>query len=227
MLALTISQNNQIMLKGLCLAFLLITLYAHAQTGTNWVLKQNNDGVKIYTGDFENSKVKAIRVQVEVEATLSQVVAMLMDIKGSEEWLYHTSSNYIVKQVSPSDVYYYSRVNMPWPVSDRDFIAHLMVSQNPATKVVTIDAPCNVDMVPQKPGIVRIANSKGKWILTPAGANRVKIDYTLHADPSGLIPAWLTNMFATEGPSQSFKKFKVSLQKATYRNVNPDYIVNW
>jgi len=215
------------MFKSLCFAFLLLTCYAHAQIGTNWVLKENSRGIKIFTGDVETSKVKAIRVQCEVEATLSQVVAMLMDIKGSEEWLYHTSSNYIVKQVSPSDLYYYSLVNMPWPVSNRDFIAHLMVSQNPQTKVVTIDAPCNVDMVPAKPGIVRIANSKGKWILTPTGSNGVKIDYTLQADPGGLIPAWLTNMFATEGPSQSFKKFKVSLQKPAYRNAKIDYIVNW
>ncbi len=215
------------MYKSLCFVFLLLTCYANAQIGTNWVLKENSKGIKIFTGDVETSKVKAIRVQCEVEATLSQVVAMLMDIKGSEEWLYHTSSNYIVKQVSPSDVYYYSRVNMPWPVSDRDFIAHLMVSQNPATKVVTIDAPCNVDMVPLRPGIVRIANSKGKWILTPAGADHVKIDYALHADPGGLIPAWLTNMFATEGPSQSFKKFRVSLQKPAYKTAKPDYIVNW
>ena len=213
--------------KSLCFAFLLFTCYAQAQIGTNWVLKENSNGIKIFTGDVETSKVKAIRVQCEVDATLSQVVAMLMDIKGSEEWLYHTSSNYIVKQVSPSDLYYYSLVNMPWPVSNRDFIAHLMVSQNPQTKVVTIDAPCNVDMVPAKPGIVRIANSKGKWLLTPTGSNGVKIDYTLHADPGGLIPAWLTNMFATEGPSQSFKKFKVSLQKPAYRNAKIDYIVNW
>ena len=215
------------MIKSLCFIFLLLTCYAKAQIGTNWVLKDNSNGINIYTGDVETSKIKAIRVQCEVDATLSQVVAMLMDIKGSEEWLYHTSSNYIVKKISPSDLYYYSLVNMPWPVSNRDFIAHLMVTQNPQTKVVTIDAPCNIDMVPSKPGIVRIAHSKGKWILTPAGANRVKIDYTLHADPGGLIPAWLTNMFATEGPSQSFKKFKVSLQKAAYRNAKVDYILNW
>ena len=67
------------MFKSLCFAFLLLTCYAHAQIGTNWVLKENSRGIKIFTGDVETSKVKAIRVQCEVEATLSQVVAMLMD----------------------------------------------------------------------------------------------------------------------------------------------------
>ncbi|HZX59063.1 MAG TPA: START domain-containing protein [Mucilaginibacter sp.] len=197
-----------------------------AQIGSNWVLKENKDGVKIYTGDVANSKVKAIKVECELDATLSQVVAALMDIKTSEAWLYHTAGNYIVKQVSPGELYYYSLVEMPWPVSNRDFIAHLIVSQNEITKVVTIDAPCVADMVPVKAKIVRIANSKGKWILSPVGKDHVKILYTLHADPGGSIPAWLTNLFVTDGPSHSFKKLKVHLQKPVYKNAKLDYIIN-
>src|SRR5476649_2256424 len=157
------------MYKKLTLLFLLLANCALAQTSDNWVLKENNDGVKIYTGEVENSKVKAIKVECQLDATLSQLVAVLLDVKNSEEWLYHTASNYIVKQVSPSELYYYSLVEMPWPVSNRDFIAHLKVSQDAITKVVTIDAPCVYDMVPLKPKVVRIADSKGKWILSPVG----------------------------------------------------------
>lgn len=214
------------MYRKFTVIFLLFANCTVAQNAANWVLKSNSDGIKIFTGDVADSKIKAIKVECEVDATLSQVVADLMDTKGSEEWLYHTSSNYIVKQVSPSELYYYSLVEMPWPVSDRDFIAHLIVSQNPVTKVVTIDAPCVPNMVPAKPKVVRIANSQGKWILSPSGKDRVKILYTLHADPGGIIPAWLTNMFVTQGPSESFKKFKVHLQKPAYRNAKLDYIIN-
>lgn len=197
-----------------------------AQTATNWALKENSNGVSIFTGDVANSKVKAIKVECELDATLMQVVAALMDVKSSEQWLYHTASNHIVRQVSPSELYYYSLVEMPWPVSNRDFIAHLIVSQDAATKVVTIDAPCVVDMVPVKNKVVRIANSRGKWVLTPVGRDHVKIVYTLHADPGGSIPAWLTNLFVTQGPSQSFKKLKVHLQKPVYKNAKLDYLVN-
>ncbi|MDB5135412.1 MAG: lipid-binding protein [Mucilaginibacter sp.] len=214
------------MYKKFTLLLLLFTNCALAQTSDNWVLKENNDGVKIFTGEVENSKVKAIKVECQLDATLSQLVAVLLDVKNSEEWLYHTASNYIVKQVSPSELYYYSLVEMPWPVSNRDFIAHLKVSQDAITKVVTVDAPCIVDMVPVKSKVVRIANSKGKWVLSPLSKGRVKVVYTLHAEPGGSIPAWLTNMFVTQGPSQSFKKLKIHLQKPVYKNVKLDYIVN-
>jgi hypothetical protein len=204
----------------------MFTNSVFGQTPANWILKDNSDGISIFTGDVANSKVKAIKVECELNATLAQVVAALMDVKSSEEWLYHTASNYIVRQVSPSELYYYSLVEMPWPVSNRDFIAHLIVSQDPVTKVVTIDAPCVADMVPLKDKVVRIANSKGKWVLTPIGKDHVKIVYTLHADPGGSIPAWLTNLFVTQGPSQSFKKLKVHLQKSVYKNAKLDYLVN-
>lgn len=210
----------------LALLFLLFANCALAQTGDGWVLKDNDDGVKIFTRGVENSKIKAIKVECQLDATLPQLVAVLMDVRNSEEWLYHTSSNYIVKQVSPADIYYYSMVEMPWPISNRDFIAHLMVSQDAVTKVVTIDAPCIADMVPVKPKVVRIANSNGKWVLTPLSNGHVKVVYTLHADPGGSIPAWLINLFVTQGPRQSFKKLKVHLQKQVYKNAKLDYISN-
>ncbi|MGZ3763118.1 MAG: START domain-containing protein [Mucilaginibacter sp.] len=210
----------------LTLIFFLFTQFTFAQKGDSWELRENNNGVKIFTRDVENSKIKAIKVECQLDGTLSEVVAVLMDVRNSEQWLYHTASNYIVKQVSPAELYYYSVVEMPWPVSNRDFIAHLKVSQDAITKVVTIDAPCVVDMVPAKPKIVRIANSKGKWVLSPINSNHVKVVYTLHADPGGSIPAWLTNLFVTQGPSQSFQKLKVHLQNPAYKNVKLDYIEN-
>lgn len=208
------------------LLFLLLANAAIAQTADGWLLKDNDNGIKIYTREVDNSKVKAVKVECQFDATLSQLVAVLMDVRNSEEWLYHTSSNYIVKQVSSSDLYYYSMVEMPWPISNRDFIAHLMVSQDPSSKVVTINAPCIADMVPIKSGVVRIANSNGKWILTPVNSDHVKVVYTLHADPGGSIPTWLTNLFVTQGPRQSFKKLKVHLQKPVYKNAKLSYIVN-
>jgi IS30 family transposase len=214
------------MCKRLILLFCIFSNLAMAQTAENWELKENKEGIKIFTSDIANSKIKAIRVECHLQASLSQVVSALMDIHHSEEWLYHTAGNHLIKQVSPSELYYYSLIEMPWPVSNRDFIAHLKVTQDETTKVVTVDAPCLPNMVPAKPNIIRITNSKGKWMIYPLGKQEVKIIYTLHADPGGSVPAWLTNLFVTQGPSQSFKKFKVHIQKPAYKNTRLDYIID-
>ena len=208
------------------LVFLFLFNCAYAQSGERWTLKDSDDGVNIFTRDIESSKIKAIKVECQLDASLSQLVAVLMDVKGSEAWLYHTSSNYVVKQVSASELYYYSKVEMPWPISNRDFIAHLKVSQEASTRVVTIEGPCVPDMVPVKPKTIRISNSTGKWVITPVGNNKVKVVYTLHADPGGSVPAWLINIFVTQGPAESFKKLKVHIQKPVYKNARLSYIVN-
>jgi len=212
--------------KTIIFLFLFIANCAFAQSGDAWQLKKNDEGVNIYTRNVENSKIKAIKVECTLDATLTQMAAVLIDIKNGQDWLYHVSTSYVIKQVSPTELYYYSLVEMPWPVSNRDFIAHLKVIQDPATKTVTIDAPCLADMVPVKSKTVRVTDSNGQWVLNPLGKDKIKVVYTLHADPGGSLPAWLINLFATEGPLQSFRKLKVVLQKPVYKNAKLDFITN-
>jgi hypothetical protein len=97
-------------------------------------------------------------------------------------------------------------------------VAHLTVSQNPDTKVVTIQGPAVPGFVPTKTGVVRIDHSDGKWVITPTGPDEVKVVYTIHVDPGGDLPSWLVNMFATEGPLHIFRSLKQELQKPAFKN---------
>jgi hypothetical protein len=203
---------------------LLFSLLSFGQD--TWTLKTNKDGIAIYTKTIENSNYKGIRVKCSLPATLSQFVAVIMDVNTATEWLYSTKSSTLLKQVSPAEVYYYSEVGLPWPLSNRDFVCHLTARQDPRTKVVTIDGPVVPDYTPQKEGIVRVTHSSGKWIITPAENNTVNIEYTLEADPGGSIPAWLVNLFVTKGPMESFKKLKNQINKPQYKKAQYAFIKN-
>ena len=214
------------MYKIIFISLLLFLGQVNVFGQNTWKLNTEKEGIKIYTSSVADSKVKAIKVECEIKATESQLVALLMDVNTSVDWVYHTKSAVLLKQVSPSELYYYSEVSLPWPASNRDFVAHLTVSQNPATKVATIDGPAVPDMLRAKKGIVRINNSNGKWTITPEGYDQVKVEYTIHVEPGGDIPGWMVNMFATEGPMQIFKKLKLQLEKPAYRNAIVPYIEN-
>jgi uncharacterized membrane protein len=204
--------------KILSLALFLLFAFNYASAQNDWKLNTVKDGIKVYTGSVADSKIKAIKVECEINASASQLVAVIMDINTAPEWVYHVKSAKMVKQVSPTDIYYYSEVNLPWPAANRDFVAHLTVSQNPDTRVVTIDGPAVPGFVPAKKGIVRIDNSVGKWVITPTGPNKVYVEYSIHVDPGGSLPSWLVNMFATEAPLQIFKSLRLQLQKSSYKN---------
>jgi hypothetical protein len=192
----------------------------------SWKLKSNKDDIAIYTKDVPDSRFKGIKVVCELNATLSQLVAVVMDVNTAVEWVYSTRSAMVLKQVSPSELYYYSEVNVPWPASNRDFIARLSVMQDARTKVVTILGPVFPDYIPEKKDIVRVRHSEGKWIIMPVSKDRVRVEYTLNMDPGGNIPAWLVNMFATKGPYESFRKLKVQLTKPAFAHARLSYIVD-
>ncbi len=212
--------------KQLLVFFLLLLKLIPVSAQTSWKLSTESEGIKVYTGIFPGSKIKAVKVECEFKANASQFVAVLFDIKASPEWLYHTVSCTVVKQVSPADLYYYSEISLPWPAENRDFVAHLIATQDKATKVITINGPAVPGFVPVKSKLVRVENSSSLWTITPVGNNKLSVIYTLHVDPGGALPAWLVNMFATEGPVQIFKKLKLQLQKPAYKNVSLPYIQN-
>ncbi|MFD0792105.1 START domain-containing protein [Mucilaginibacter litoreus] len=210
------------------LSLLLILLSLHSTFAQNqWALKSNTDGIKIYTATVADSKFKALKVECDYDASLSQIVAVLLDVNTCTEWVYHTKSVKLLKQPSPAEVYYYSEVSLPWPASNRDFIAHLTAHQDAETKIVTVDGPAVNGLMPPKNGIVRVTESTGKWIITPVTKNQVKVVYTLHVNPAGSLPAWLVNMFASEGPTQSFKGLRAQLKKPKYANATLPFIVNY
>jgi len=214
------------MYKVLLISLLLLLNQFVVLGQCSWKLSAEKEGIKVYTSEVPDSKVKAIKVECEMEASASQLVAVLLDVNTSADWVYHTRNCSLIKQVSPSELYYYSEVTLPWPAENRDFVAHLTVTQNPDTKVIVINGPAVPGFVPEKKGIVRISNSTGKWTITPCGRDHIKVEYTLHVEPGGNIPVWMVNMFATEGPLQIFKKLKLQLQKPAYKNAVMPFIVN-
>ena len=192
----------------------------------NWKLRTDKEGILIYTRSFPDSKFKAIKVECELDATLSQLVAVILDVNTGAEWLYSTKSSVLLKQVSPSELYYYSEVSIPWPASNRDFIAKLKAVQDTHSRVVTIYGPIFPDYLPTKKDIVRVTRSEGKWIISPLGKGRIKVEYTLRVDPGGDLPAWLVNLFVTKGPHESFVKLKEQLKKPAYAHPNLAFITD-
>ncbi|MBE9462814.1 START domain-containing protein [Dyadobacter subterraneus] len=214
------------MFKRLIFLLISISTFSTVYAQENWKLSTEKDGVKVFTKSILTSKVKALKIETVLNASASQLVAVIMDVEKGKEWVYSTKSCVLLKQVSPSELYYYSEVILPWPAQNRDFIAHIMVSQNPSTKIITVDAPCVTGYVPEKANIVRIQKSLGKWIITPISKSQVKIEYTLAVDPAGSIPAWLVNLVASQGPLETFKKLRTQLLKTEYQNVKLSYIID-
>ncbi|MCF0041114.1 START domain-containing protein [Dyadobacter fanqingshengii] len=214
------------MLRFLSLSVLFSLIIANAFAQRDWKLVTESEGIRVFSQSVPGSRINALRVECEVKASAGELVAMLLDVKAAEAWVFHTKSCDLLKKVSPSELYYYSEVSMPWPLSNRDFVAHIRVSQDKLTKIVTVDAPAVPGFVAHKEGIVRISHSKGIWIIKPLSKDKINIVYTLQVDPGGDIPAWVVNTFSAQGPLHSFRKMKQELQAGEYKNAAAEFIIN-
>ena len=188
-----------------------------------WKLKKNEDGIEIYSKPYAGSKIRALKVTCRLEATLSQLVAVLLDIKSQDEWFYHTKS-FILKPISSSELYYYAELEFPFPFSNRDFVEHITLQQDAVSKVVSMTVENVPEFIPAKQNIVRVLQSSCYWTVTPLGKNLIRVEFTLFADPAGSIPAWVVNMFSLYGPYETFKKLKIQLNKPAYKNAHFPFI---
>jgi hypothetical protein len=182
----------------------------------NWQLRKNKDGIQAYSSQFPGSKIQAIKVVATFDATPGQIASKVMDINTASEWVSNLKTTYVTKRVSANELYYYAEISLPWPVSNRDFVAHLTMSEDTTTGAITIDGPVVENMVPEKKGIVRINNSTGRWIITPDGTNHVTVEYSVHVDPAGSLPTWLINMVSTKTPIEIFEKLRLLLKQPAY-----------
>lgn len=208
------------------LSCLLLLVAYSAEAQEDWKLKSDKDNIKTYSKKLADSRINAVKIESVFSCSVSQFVAVLMDVDSYDNWIYNSKSTRLVKQVSPADLYYYSEVGFPWPTANRDFVSHVVISQDPRTKVARVNAKNVSGLVPVKPNIVRIEKSSGEWTITPLGKNEVRIEYVLQVDPGGDLPAWLINPFASKGLVETFKNLRKQLAKPQYSAARPPFITD-
>jgi ribosome-associated toxin RatA of RatAB toxin-antitoxin module len=183
----------------------------------DWEQKMNKEGIQVFTAKLDNSKFKSVKVICTINTGPAQLIALLFDIDRHPEWVYNAKGDRLLKKISDKELIYYSEVKTPFPVTNRDFISHLKLARTSA-KVITIASQAEPNYLPEKKGIVRVKNSKANWTITTLNNNETRIEYVIQFDPAGSVPAWLVNMFVTEGPFQTFRKLKQRVQMPEYKN---------
>lgn len=210
-------------LCGMMSVLFLSTLPAEASAQTDWQLKKDEDGIKVYTGRLPNTCFKAIKVECKVNASLSQLIAFLLDVSKQNDWVYSNKNSELIKKIAPNEIIFYAEVNVPWPCTNRDYVSHIIIHQQTHDSL-NIEAYTEVGLIPEKSGKVRVKNSHAHWEITTIDKDVQKIVYTVQFDPAGALPAWLVNIFVTKGPLQTFQKLRSCINKPEYLHAHADFI---
>src|SRR5579863_7190884 len=118
--------------------YLFAALPAGAQK--TWELKKDQDGIRVYSRTGDSSRFDDMKVEMTLPVKLSSLAALILDIDNYPNWSFNSVKAYVLKRISPSEVYFYSLIRSPWPVSDRDMAVHLHLTQDTGTRNLYIHA---------------------------------------------------------------------------------------
>jgi hypothetical protein len=209
-------------MRSLLVLLLLMPLGALSQSGCQ--LELDKDSISVYTCPRPDSRYKTIKSVFQINGTLSELAAALLDINGYKAWQYKTSSVRVLNRISDREVVYYTEVEAPVLTSNRDFVIRLTVDPDPMTKGMVVEAVSIPDYIPAVEDVIRVPYSRARWSVTPAGPGRLAVEYVIDIDLGGAVPPWIVNLFAAKAPYETFKSLREVI--GNYRGQRVSFLGN-
>ncbi|MEO6758207.1 MAG: START domain-containing protein [Saprospiraceae bacterium] len=193
-----------------------------AQTEQGWVLADEKDGVKIYHQTTPG--MMHVKLSTTLKASMSGIATLFSEVETYPVWGYKVAESKLLKRVSPTEMYYYSKFDFPWPMDDRDIVLHSVLVQDPTTRRITITNTPMPDYSPAVKGVTRIRNSKTKWTITPGSNGTLNVEQQISTDSGSNMPDWLVKMTVDTGPRETIKGIKKILVQQHYQSAKLAHI---
>ncbi len=192
-------------ISALCIFFLIFVVSIQAQA--DWKLEKSSNGVKVYTRYVSGWGIKEFKAVVEVDCSIADAEAVLRDAKGRKEWMHNTYDTRDLEGSSQNELFSYSAIDAPWPVSDRDNVTKKVFTYPSRQQIVVkmTAAPTHTAAVS---GNVRIQKLQGEWRFTDLGNGKTEIIQQCLADAGGNIPDWLANSSVIDSPFYTLLNMK-------------------
>lgn len=215
--------------RGLCVVgrqvlpvWLVLVGSVSAVAETAWQLAAEEEGIRVETREVASSPVKQFRASARIEASLGAVLGVMLDSAACAEWVYRCEDARVLKHDGFGDSIVYRKINLPWPVSDRDIVMHKIVTNDPGTGAVTIQNTSVPDFLPRT-RYVRIEVSESTYRLLPNADGTVQLTWTQLSDPAGSLPKALVNTMIVTSPLSTLKSLRKLVQRSEYRNAELSY----
>ena len=192
----------------ICGLGLLASGLAHAE---DWKLAKDEDGIKVYLSDVPGSKYKAYRGVTTIRSDIASLRALQEDVGGSCKWIHACAEQSLLKHEG-NESWVYTRFDMPWPVTARDSVMHVVTVENGDGSLVRkLDG--QPQYRPQEKDYVRVASLEGTWTFVPKADGQVEVTYQVHTEPGGSVPSWLANSFVVEAPFNTLSGLRALAEK--------------
>lgn len=194
----------------------------HSQNPDGWIFKNEKGGVKVYYR--KTSDIYELKLITSIKSSLSGLVYLLSEVENYPKWGYKVAESRLLSHNSEKESVYYSRLDFPWPLDDRDIIMQNRIEQDPGTGKIIATSLAVPQQLAEKTGIVRITNAKTVWTIVPGTGGWLYVEYYIYSDPGGSLPDWLVNMAIDVGPRETIKNIREFVAAPKYQAAKLAYI---
>ena len=192
---------------GLVAALLVVGLApTEAAAGSgSWEFVDKVEGVKTWRKEAKGSNVFAFRGEVVRDVHIGKVLKAFATSAYHKDWVDRWDASKDLKKIGPYERIFWIRFDLPWPVSDRDYVIHTKAVPDEKKRVVV--ARLKSVRHPAKPkegGCCVRGDAFGthyRFTALPDGKTKMMVE--VHTDPRGMLPAWLVNIIQKKWPSKT------------------------
>ncbi len=183
-----------------------------------WEKILSEDGLNVFTRKMPNSKILGFKLEGVIDAPIEQIMENMRSVETSAEWTPDLAEKTTIEEISDAEAITYSRNDLTWPVSDRDFVTHNKLFLHKERKLLYVMTKSIIDQrSPPRKGIVRAWLSYSNIGLRPISPTRTYVEWTIFADPKGNIPTWVVNFYQRGFPVKFFKAVEKRAQSTNYK----------
>ena len=227
---MTITRVRGIMGILFGLAALLLTASASAadhpplppENSEHWALQKQVDNIRIYTMDQPGSGFRAFKAVADLNVPINNLMAVMINPESCKEWVHNCTESFAFGKGNFHDRYAYSVNDMPWPVSDRDYVLRIQTRGNAETGEIVMDLNATPGMRAETNSRVRVDVSNTLYRFTPTEQGTQMV-WLQHTEPNGALPEWLVNQLVIDIPVKSLKALEAVARKEKYQG----YRIEW
>ncbi|MDC0662576.1 START domain-containing protein [Marinobacter sp. SS21] len=205
--------------QALAATVLSVSLSAQAslpdEASPDWSLSKHTDDIRVYTLAQPDSNFRAFKAVALLDVPIENLMAVMIDPTSCVAWVHGCTESYGFGEGSFHDRYAYSVNDMPWPVTDRDYVLHIVTEGSEATGEVQMNLNAVPDLREAFESYVRVDRSDTLYRFIPAGA-QTRMVWIQHTDPNGALPGWLVNSLLVDIPIKSLQNLEKVAQQAQY-----------
>ncbi|MEC7816328.1 MAG: START domain-containing protein [Pseudomonadota bacterium] len=182
----------------------------------HWSLQTEVDNIRIYTMDQPGSGFQAFKAEALLGVSLEQLMAVMANPESCEEWVHNCVESYAFGSGDFQDRYAYSVNDMPWPVTDRDYVLRIQTEGSADSREIIMHLNAVPDMRAEFDSRVRVDRSNTLYRFVPEGEH-TRMTWIQHTEPNGSLPGWLVNNLVVDIPVKSIQALESVAQAKHYQ----------